>query len=437
MSLYGSLSTAISGLNAQSRALGNVADNVANSQTVGYKRVDTSFTSYITSSSRSSHLPGSVVARPDYANSAQGTVQTSDNPLSMAIAGQGFFPVSQSTGTTADGLPSFDERAFFTRAGDFSMDRDGFLVNSQGYFLEGWTMNAAGVPDRTRVAPLRIDQSVFNPVPTSSIDLAANLPADAAVGNSVTSQIQVYDGLGKVHTVQMSYTRTAENVWRLDMSAPDNQPAAALGSVELRFGVAATPAAANGTLGQIVDLDPTDGLTGAAAVAGDPAELSFGANFGQGGQPITLNLGTFGRAAGLTQFSGDQYEVRSLGQNGVPLGSFSSVSVQDNGDVSVNYDNGQSRIVARVPVATFSDPDKLQRVDGQAFLRTVESGEARISDVNSSGAGKLVSSAVESSNVDVASEFSKLILAQRAYTANTRIVTTTDEMLQDVLNMRR
>ena len=437
MSLYGSMFTAISGLNAQSRALGNVADNVANSQTIGYKRIDTSFTSYVTSSSLKSHLPGSVVARPDYANTLQGTIQPSENPLAMAIAGQGFFPVSQTNGTTDDGLPTFDERGFYTRAGDFSMDRDGYLVNSQGYFLEGWSMDTAGTVDRTRLSPLRIDQSVFNPVETSRVDLAANLPMDATLGTPVASQIQIYDSLGALHTLQMSYTRTADNVWQLDLSAPDNQPATLIGSMELRFGVAATPPATDGTLGQFVDLNPADGLTGAAAVAGDPAALSFTANFGQGNQPVTLNLGNFSQALGLTQFSGDQYEIRSQSQNGVPLGSFSSVSIQDNGDVSVNYDNGQSRTVARVPVATFADPDKLQRVDGQAFLRTMESGEARVTDFNSSGAGKLVSNATESSNVDIASEFSKLILAQRAYSANTRIVTTTDEMLQDTLNMRR
>jgi flagellar hook protein FlgE len=111
--------------------------------------------------------------------------------------------------------------------------------------------------------------------------------------------------------------------------------------------------------------------------------------------------------------------------------------VRENGDVAVNYDNGQSRVVARVPVTTFSDPDRLARLDGQAFMRTVESGEARVADVASNGAGKLTIGAVERSNVDLATELSKLIVAQRAYTANTQIVTAADQLLQDTINMRR
>ncbi len=175
----------------------------------------------------------------------------------------------------------------------------------------------------------------------------------------------------------------------------------------------------------------------AAATPGTAATLGLTMNFGQGDQPVSFNLGSFGAARGLTQYAGEEYEVRNLTQNGIPLGSFSSVAVGDNGDISVNYNNGQSKVIARVPVVNFSDPDRLQRVDGQAFLRTPESGEARIADASANGSGKIVTGSLESSNVDVASEFSKLILAQRAYTANTKIVTASDEMLQDVINMRR
>lgn len=121
----------------------------------------------------------------------------------------------------------------------------------------------------------------------------------------------------------------------------------------------------------------------------------------------------------------------------MPLGSYAGLSMRENGDVAVNYDNGQSRVVARVPLVAFSDPDKLQRLDGQAFMRTVESGEARVTDASSNGVGKLVTGSLERSNVDIATEFTKLIVAQRAYTANTRLVTASDELLQETINMRR
>ena len=121
----------------------------------------------------------------------------------------------------------------------------------------------------------------------------------------------------------------------------------------------------------------------------------------------------------------------------MPPGSYSGLQIGDNGNVSINYDNGQSRVVGRLPLVTFSDPDALQRLDGQAFMRTLESGEARVTDVGTDGAGRLVVGSLEKSNVDIASEFTKLIVAQRAYTANTKVVTTADELLQDTINMKR
>lgn len=434
MSLFGSMTTAISGLTAQSRALGNISDNVANSQTVGYKRVDTNFVSYITDSTVNRHLPGSVQARPDYRNSIQGTPTQSDNPLAMAIAGQGFFSVARPDGNANGGL-QFDERQFYTRAGDFSVDENGYMVNGSGYYLQGWNADAAGQPDRTQLAPIRINELVFNPIATTSIDLSANLPADATAASApIVTPVNVYDALGTLQPMTLTWTATATaDVWNVAINAPNG--GGALGTLQVRFGGAATPAVPAGTIGQITTVTPP--ATGTTGGAGTPATINFSANFGQGAQAMSLNLGTFGAASGLTQYAGETFELRNLEPNGVPLGSFSSVSIRDNGDVAINYDNGQSRVAYRVPVVTFNDPDSLQRMDGQAFMRTLESGEARVSDAASNGSGTLVVGSVESSNVDIASEFSKLIIAQRAYTANTRIVTTTDEMLQDTINMRR
>ena len=233
--------------------------------------------------------------------------------------------------------------------------------------------------------------------------------------------------------MNLTFTQTGNDSWTLGVAAPDG--GGDLGSVGLRFGAAATPAAPNGTIGSFV------GKTGTAApsagAAGTPATVGFTADFGQGPQAVSLSLGEFGVARGLTQFAGKELSVRNLTQDGVPLGAYAGVAVRENGDVAVNYDNGQSRVVARVPLVAFNDPDKLQRLDGQAFMRTAESGEARVTDSASNGVGKLVAGSVERSNVDIASEFTKLIVAQRAYTANTRVVTTSDEMLQETLNMRR
>lgn len=431
MSLFGSMTTAISGLTAQSRALGNISDNVANSQTVGYKRVDTNFVSYITDSTVNRHLPGSVQARPDYRNSIQGTPTQSDNPLAMAIAGQGFFSVARPDGNANGGL-QFDERQFYTRAGDFSVDENGYMVNGSGYYLQGWNADATGQPDRTQLAPIRINELVFNPIATDSIDLSANLPADATAASApIVTPVNVHDALGTLQPMTLTWTKlAAADTWSVSINAPNG--GGLLGTATVDFGA---PGAA-GTIATITGASGT-GFSVTNGGPGTPATATITADFGQGAQAISLNLGTFGAAGGLTQYAGETFELRNLEPNGVPLGSFSSVSIRDNGDVAINYDNGQSRVAYRVPVVTFNDPDSLQRMDGQAFMRTLESGEARVSDAASNGSGALVVGSVESSNVDIASEFSKLIIAQRAYTANTRIVTTTDEMLQDTINMRR
>jgi flagellar hook protein FlgE len=454
MSLLGSMTTAISGLTAQSRALGHVSDNVANSQTVGFKRVDTNFTSWLTRSTLRLHMPGSVEARPDYTNTVQGTIEQVENPLALAVAGQGFFSVAQARGGQgADVL--FDERQFFTRAGDFAMDRDGFMVNGAGYYLQGWRMLPAGEPDRTNVAPIRISDLVFNPVQTGRIDLAANLPAGspaalaatlptATAGGSSPQQasvLQIYDALGNQRQITLNWWRVDDDTWRLRVDAADAAAPPAPGDrvAEIDFGgtIPGGATAAPGTISNIANLQNI-GAPGAGPFAvGDPAVLTFEVDYGFGPQTVSLRLGGYGVPTGLTNYAGTEYGVRDLSQDGVPLGAFSGVVVRENGDVAVNYDNGQTRIVARVPVVAFNDPDKLQRLDGQAFMRTVESGEARMTDAASNGVGKLVTGAVERSNVDIAAEFSKLILAQRAYTANTRIVTASDEMLQDTINMRR
>lgn len=430
MSLFGSMTTAISGLTAQSRALGHISDNVANSQTVGFRRTDTNFVSYLTDSTLSIHRPGSVVARPDYTNTLPGPIEQTENPLSLAIAGQGFFSVALPTGS-ADGQITFDERQFFTRGGDFQLDRNGYMVNGAGYYLQGWIADPAGEPDRTRIQPIRVSELVFNPIATGRIELAANLPAGGTA--PVSTPLNVYDSLGALQPMTITWTPGGTNSWTLGISAPG--AGGTLGTIDVNFGQAATPAVADGTIGGFDNA--TGSFSGAAATPGDPALVSFTADFGQGPQTISLNLGAFGAARGVTQFAGDEYVVRNLVQDGVPLGAFSSVAVRENGDVAINYDNGQSRVIARVPITTFNNPDALQRLDGQAFMRTLESGEARTTDPASNGAGRLAISSVERSNVDIASEFSKLIVAQRAYTANTRIVTASDEMLQDTINMRR
>ncbi len=437
MSLLGAMNTAISGLTAQSAAFSNIGDNVANSQTVGFKRVDTSFEDYLTTSTAFRNESGAVVATPEYANNTQGAVTQTDQPLNLAIAGQGFFVVGQQIGTSSAG-PIFSKTTSYTRTGDFSLNKDGFLQNSAGNILQGYVQDpalAAGVLDTSTIKPIHINQAGFSPIPTSQVTLAANLPATPPGTAPILSQVQVFDALGQSQTVQLAYTPVAGSPsnWQLAISQPG--AATPIGTVGLGFGPTASPAAPAGTIGSVT---ATSGaVTGSAYTTGGAATLSFTTNFGSGPQTIAVNLGTFGQANGLTQFAGTEYVPRALSQNGVAPGNFSGVSAKANGEIEINYDTGQSQLVGRVPLTTFADPNALQRQNGQAFTTTPLSGPPLTVPVGSSGAGQLVVSAVEGSNVDIAKEFSKLIVAQRAYSANTKLVTTADQMLQETLDLKR
>lgn len=444
MSIFGSMTTAISGLTAQSRALGHISDNIANSSTVGFKRIDTAFESIITATSQRRHNSGAVVARPDYTNRLQGTIEQSDTVTSVAIAGQGFMAVSLPNGEDDSGAVTFDERTYYTRAGDFQLDKNGYLVNSAGYVLNGWEVDGTtNTVDRTGLQEIRISQLVSNPVATSEITFGANVPAGYDAGTpavSLDSQIDVYDALGALQSIELAWLPTANaDEWELTITAPNSaNPGLSVGeTITVQFGNGSIANSVPGTIDSIDDTGATEITASVTQTTGEPAFLDLDLDFGYGAQTVRISMGTFDGADGVTQFADTQYAVRTLVQNGVPQGSYSSLAIKDTGDVVINYDNGESRTIARVPVVMFNNADGLDRVDGQAFLRSFASGEGMVYDQGSEGAGQLVVEALEKSNVDIAAEFTKLIVAQRAYTANTRIVTASDEMLQDTLNMKR
>lgn len=194
-----------------------------------------------------------------------------------------------------------------------------------------------------------------------------------------------------------------------------------------------------GTLSSLSSANVGEGNARVTAVtaAGQPAQVSFDVDYGNGPQTITLDVGTFGEATGLTEFNGSQINVISQLQDGSPQGTFKDVEVRENGDVVANYDNGRRRIIAQVPLVLFNNPNALGRESGGVFTESAESGRARFNDTGQNGAGTIAASSIEGSNVDIAEEFTKLIVAQRSYTANTRVITTTDEMLTETINLKR
>ena len=433
-SLFGALDTAVSGLTAQSASFSNISDNVANSQTTGFKGTDTNFADYLTTSTAVTNDSGFVVARPGYRNDVQGTIASSTNPLALAISGNGFFQVSQ-VSNNATGAATVSSTQEFTRDGNFSLDSNGYLVNDAGDALNGWTADpVTGLITENQAGPIVVGQTAFSPVATSQVTLSANLPATPTANTPVTSQVNVYDAKGTLHTVSLAWTQNASDDWTVAVSAPD-ATTPSLGGAEVKFGNASGNGVAAGTVGSI---SHTSGFVSATSyAAAGAASLTLTADFGSGPQPITLSLGTFGQANGLTQFAGTEYSLGGISQNGIPPGNFSGVTIQSSGNVTANYNNGQTRIVARVPLANFAAPDALKRQNGQAFTATESSGVALTNNAGSGGTGSLVTSSLEGSNVDIATEFTKLIVAQQAYSANTKIVTTANDMLQRTIDMKQ
>ena len=435
-SLFGALDTAVSGLGAQATAFSDISDNVANSQTTGYKDINTSFEDYLTTSTATTNDSGFVTATPQYENNVQGTVTASSNSLALAISGNGFFQVTQETSDAAQATV-LSSQTEYTRDGNFNLDKNGYLVNDVGEVLNGWAADpTTGVLNTTQVAPISVNQSAFAPVATQNVTLNANLPATPATGTAtaaspLASQINVYDADGTEHAVDLSWVQNSTNNWTVSISAPDSTPSS-LGSATVAFNNGSVAGQPAGTIGSIT---PGAGIT--LPAGGNKAALNLTATFGGATQPISLNLGTYGGTSGVTQYAGTAYTLEGINQDGVAPGSFNGITMQTSGDVVANYNNGETRVVGKVPLMTFANADQLQRQNGQAYTPTINSGVALVQSAGNGSAGSLVVGSLEGSNVDIATEFTKLIVAQQAYSANAKVVSTANTLLQTTLDMKQ
>ena len=466
MSLFASLTTAVSGLNAQQAAIGNISDNVANAQTVGFKRIDTGFENLVTESNSNFNEPGGVLAQPVYQNAISGSLVQSQTSTSLAITGQGFFQVKAAPSTAAGTVngTAFSQSNFYTRRGDFQVNDQGYLVNGAGYYLEGYDVNPqTGVVNNANGAavPIQVTQLLDNPVATTGVTLAANLPSSYAVQGAAgyTSPApvttQVFDALGNTHqaTIQFDHTATNPNTWNAAITLAGANPGTA-DNYTLVFGDGSSsltalgdPSASAtvppaGTLAYMVPAaaNPDSGnVVSASGTNGAPATIAIPYNVGTAANPvnlpITFNFGEYGTDTGVTQFADTQLNVSSITPNGIARGSFQTVSIDSNGNVALNYSNGQSLTYFQIPIAQFNAPDQLQRLDGSAFSSTQTSGAAQLSAANANGAGSISPSTLEESNVDIASEFTKLITAQNVYSANSKVITTDNQLLQTIINV--
>jgi flagellar hook protein FlgE len=434
LSLYSALYAGVSGLSAESAAMAAVADNITNINTIGYKGTDTQFSTLVTDGrSRTTYSAGGVSARPQALISKQGLLQASGNTTDLGIEGGGFF-------VTRTGLGGQDAVAF-TRAGSFKPDTAGFLRNTAGFYLQGWRLDNSGAFDNTgnvsALEPVRLSDLTGTAMATNSVDLRANLQSSAAavagpitrgdiasgtVPPQFTRAIDVYDAQGGTHRVTMGFVKTAANTWHGEIYADPAEVTAAggvLASGEIRF-------------------NPDGSLINDPAVYTSEmfGPLTPGWTNGAASDPITLAIGSNGGLSGLTQFGSESALITSS-VNGGMLGNISSVQVSDTGIVSAVFENGIARKVFQLPVATFPNPDGLTRMSGNGFLMSDASGNYAINRPGALGAGTIRASTLEASTVDLAQEFSNMIRFQRAYSASSKIITTVDDMLQEVSNLKR
>ncbi len=563
MSLTGALLSGVSGLQAQSNAMGIISDNIANLNTIGYKKSNGTFsTLVVNSAATTTYSPGGVQSGRFALISTQGTLQASNSPLDVAITGNGFFAVNDQGNGLGNNL--------YTRAGSFHQDVQGRLVNSAGMFLEGWQLTqagtisnvnqlqvvsvgttngvAVGTQNVTVGANVNSSQAIFstatdtnnatsgpatattllstaddlaltingttytmgfaagatatgfsiggatvlnysnlaglagllNSIPgmqasvnqtggtaildTSSpwgvtfagsglttLGLATGIAASYVAGNvqsgAVTAQfndpIQVFDALGTAHTLNLSFVHTGTNQWAYELYDTDSDIA---GTITGRGLLSAGTIEFNGdgSLNSVTKFPATfaNGLTNQALYSGSPtAPAAISVNWANGAKSsnITFNLGTAGvlgtgKTDGLTQFAAS-FNKNFTNQDGAAVGLQTGVTIDKNGFVIASYSNGATQKLFQVPVTTFADPSALQAQDGNTYSQTVASGNFNWRIAGTGGAGSIAPSSLEESNADLGDEFANMITTQTAYSANSKTITTSNTMLQELLQI--
>jgi len=446
MSLYGALFTGVTGLNAQSQSMAMISDNIANVNTVGYKRTTARFATLVTDSgSVQTFSPAGVRASPFRTIAQQGQIQTTSSDTDIAISGSGFIVVKT--------LPSgANAEVLYTRAGSFAPDATGNLRNSGGHFLQGWTLDQNGnIPaaaaDLSSLTTVNIAQFAGTATATTNVGIGTNLEstqtayagppayavdsmADGTIAPHFFRNFVIFDALGTSHEMTAAYLKTGINTWAVEVYAADPTEVAAgataLASGNVIFNGDATLDADNagstiGTFsaltGELTSTIPITWTNGAAASS------------------ISVDWGTNDLADGLTQFASN-FNVAFLNQNGASVGLLSGVSIDEQGFVIASFTNGQTQALYKLPLSTFADASSLEPKEGNGYAETNRSGNFNLREAGQGGAGNFVPSALESSNVDIAQEFTDMIITQRAYSANTRVITTADEMLEELIRLR-
>jgi len=436
MSVTGGLFAGVASIGAQATAFGIISDNIANAQTVGYKETQARFQTLVTRSpSATSFTPGGVQTKPLTDPSRQGLLQPTSSNTDLAVDGNGFFVVNESSS------PSSEDEYLLTRAGAFNTDENGRLVNTAGYYLQGWRTDASGTiinqDTRDLLTSLEtVDLSQFGQIAnaTDDVTINANLPAGAATGETVITNITIYDSQGFDYLLETTWTKAAApNTWTYDYTLIRNPGTVNATSMSLggaartmTFNPDGSLRSVNGAGAGVTNQAATETLT----ISSAEFSRSVATN------TITINWGTFGQPTGMSQFNGE-FETSLLNQDGSGPSALIGVSISEDGLVAANFANGQSRNIYRLPLGTVPSSVELETVNGNAYRVTSTSGDIVLSSPTNGGTGRIQSGALENSTTDIATEFTDLIITQRAYSASTRIITTGDELLDEIIRIKR
>lgn len=412
-----SMYSAISGLQAHQARLDVIGNNIANVNTVGYKASRMTFKEIFSQTIKGASAPqgngggtnpqqiglGVAIASIDTLFT-RGGAQRTDNPTDLSIDGNGFFIVSNG------------ESILYTRAGNFSFDSNGDLVTPDGYKVLGW-MSTDGKTvntDTGNLVPISLkDWFRMEPSTTTQLEIGGNLNASTGIGQSISYNIIVYDTQGGSHVATITFTRQDPNTWNWSVSSQDPyiSSVSVAGSTAITFG-------ADGKIAP--NTQATGTLTFNMNTAVTNAQIG----------PVNIDLSK------LTMFS-TETDLRELSKNGNEAGSLQSINIDKYGVVSGIYSNGRRQVIGQIALADFQNPMGLEKVGNTMFINTVNSGEPMIGAAGSGTRGSINPGTLEMSNVNLANEFVDMITTQRGFQANAKVITVSDEMLQDLVNMKR
>ncbi len=412
-------SASLSGLNANQQKLSVIGNNLANINTVGFKSSSVQFMDLVSqsvggSSANPMQVGLGVTTGAISPNFSQGGLENTGVNTHVAIQGRGFFVVGSGT----------NDRSF-TRAGDFSFDANGRLVNAEGLSVQGYTTTdpltgnliTTGQPNDIVVPPgvLRA------PGATTLFGTVSNLDAAAAVGDTFTASVQIFDALGDQHVATITYTNTGPGAWGYDISVDGGDVAGGTAGTPVSLG---TGNVAFNALG-VLTAPAADVVVTSPAWANGAAATNF-----------TWDLYDANGSPSLTGYAATS-ATSSITQNGYAAGTINPISIDAAGRIQASIGAGRTVVIAQLAIASFNNPQGLVKVGSNRFAESEAAGIPNVGIAGTGGRGSVFGSALEQSNVDIAQEFTQMILAQRGYQANSRSITVADELLVETLNLKR